>query len=139
VKIEGVKLNRKFNLGNYETLDVGFEAYIVETDNPLDVLKGLEDMAELYLQSRTMRTSVAEAIKPKTEPPLEKGVIIDLETLVWQEMPATDKGAWQKSATRNASYYAAKKAIEEKDGKPTYMEGYIVWLNSDGALGRRKK
>ena len=134
MKLDRVKLNRKYNLGNYETIDVCFEAETTEQDNPLNVLKGLEDLAELYLQSRTAKTE-----KPKPTPPLEKGIVIDLETLIWQDMPATDKGVWQKSETQNASYFAVKKAIEEKDGKPAFMEGYVVWLNSDGTLGRRKK
>ena len=63
MKLDRVKLNRKYNLGNYETLDVSFEAEITEQDNPLDTLKGLEDMAELYLQSRTSRTE-----QPKPQP-----------------------------------------------------------------------
>jgi hypothetical protein len=52
VKITEVAVSRKFNLGNYEMLEVGLEAALTESDNPLNALKNLEDMAELYLQSR---------------------------------------------------------------------------------------
>ena len=65
MKIEKVTLNRKFNLGNYETLDCGFEASRVNTDNPLDVFKQLEDVAELYLESRLKPT---KAEKPPYVP-----------------------------------------------------------------------
>ncbi len=67
MKIDRVSLERKFNLGNYETLDVGLEAMLGEKDNPLDVWKQLEDLAELYLQARTAKpeTKPASAEAPK--------------------------------------------------------------------------
>ena len=58
MKIETVRLSRKFSLGNYEMLECGFEASVKEQDNPLDVLRSLEDLAEMYLTSRTMKTEV---------------------------------------------------------------------------------
>jgi len=143
VKVEIVKVERLYNLGNYETLRVGYEAVLTELEgaNSQEVLKATADLEKLcdqYYQAGRFQKQPQE--KPKEpEPPLEKGIIIDLETLAWQDMPATEKGVWQKSETKNASYYAVKKAIEEKDGRPAFMEGYIVWLNSDETLGRRKK
>jgi len=68
LKLDRVKLNRKYNLGNYETLDVCFEAETTEQDNPLDVLKGLEDMAELYLQTRLSKTEQKPEPKPQPKP-----------------------------------------------------------------------
>jgi len=72
LKLDRVKLNRKYNLGNYETLDVGFEAETTEQDNPLDVLKGLEDLAELYLQSRTMKPESSKPEKKETPQPTKQ-------------------------------------------------------------------
>ena len=138
MKTTKVTFNRKFNIGNYQTIDVGGEIELGEKDNMLEAWTIGIDNAEMW-HLDYQRKMEKKQETPKLEPPLEKGIIIDLETLVWQEMPATDKGAWQKSETRNASYYAVKKAIEAKDGKPAYMEGYIIWLNSDDTLGRRKK
>ncbi len=151
MKIEKVNLTRKHKLADYEMLIFGFEATVTEEDNPLDAVKTLDDLAEMYVVSRENNgkdepewkpdkpqiLTVGESIKKHKEQ--DKGVVVDLETLEWQDMPPTDKGAWQKSETKNNHYYAVKKAIEEKDGKPVFMDGYIVWLNSDGTLGRRKK
>ena len=145
MKVEIAKIERLYNLGNYETLRVGYEAILTEIEgaNSQEVLKATADLEKLcdqYYQMGRFQKQPEEKPKPKEpETPLEKGIIIDLETLVWQDMPATEKGVWQKSETKNASYYAVKKAIEEKDGRPAFMEGYIVWLNSDETLGRRKK
>lgn len=136
MKITKVGFTRKFNLGGYESLDVSAEAELNEKDNALEVWTILKDNAEMWF----IDLQRAKTKPQQTEPEMPKGgVIIDLETLVWQDMPATEKGVWQKSETKNASYYAIKKAIEEKDGKPTFMGHHIVWLNSDGTLGRRKK
>lgn len=40
--IKEVHLSRKFNLGNYETLDIGFVATIQEGQEVGDVLKALD-------------------------------------------------------------------------------------------------
>jgi len=64
MKLTNVTLERTYNLGNYESLRIGLEASLADTDNPLNVLKGLEDMAELYLQTRLSR----DVPPPKTQP-----------------------------------------------------------------------
>lgn len=40
-------VNRKFNLGNYETLDLAAEAELNETDNPLEVWNIIRDNIEM--------------------------------------------------------------------------------------------
>jgi len=42
MKIIEVRFNRKINLGNYETEDIGFTATINDNENPLDVLSKLD-------------------------------------------------------------------------------------------------
>lgn len=137
MKITKTSLERTFNLGNYESLRVGFEAEVTEQDNPLDTIKGLEDMAELYLNTRHAKT---EHPKPQDQPKEpSQGVVVNLDDLKWELMPATEKGTWEKSESKGVSYPFIKEAIEAKDGRPVYMEGFIVWMNDDGSLGRRKK
>ena len=48
MKITKVSFNRKFNLGNYETLDAGMEAELTEKDNPQEMLTILKDNVEMW-------------------------------------------------------------------------------------------
>ena len=136
MKVEVVKLNRKYNLGNYETLDVGFEAVLTEiegadADKVLEVARGLEKLADSYFQAGRFQKEEPVEEKPK-------GVIVNLDNIEWETQTATAKGPWEKSVTEPVDYWTLKKAIEEK-GKPVFASGFLVWLCSDGALGRRKK
>jgi hypothetical protein len=70
MKIETVKLSRKFSLGNYEMLEAGFEASVSEQDNVLETLKVLEDLAETYLQVRTMKGG-QKKLEAEPEPELK--------------------------------------------------------------------
>ena len=136
MQVTDVRVSRKFNLGNYEMLEVGLEAHLGDTDNPLNILRSLEDMAELYLQSRLSNNKVAQQ---QQEPASDKGTIVNLGKLDWQLMPATAKGEWEKAVpTDDENYILIKETIEAKHGFPVKMEGYKVWLNTDGSLGRRK-
>ena len=42
MKIIEVRFNRKINLGNYETEDIGFTATINENENAMEILKELD-------------------------------------------------------------------------------------------------
>ncbi len=75
----------------------------------------------------------------KSEP---KEIVASLNELAWLPMPATEtnKGAWEKCLpTEKAPYPFIVSAIEAKNGRPVYIEGFIVWLNEDKSLGRRRK
>ncbi len=49
--IKEVHFSRKFNLGNYETMDVGFVATVAEGQNPSEVVKALDRATVLYRDS----------------------------------------------------------------------------------------
>lgn len=100
MKLDRVKLNRKYNLGNYETLDVGFETETTEQDNPLDVLKRLENIAEMYLQTRLSKAEEkpAAAPKPVVTPPTSPPHIPDFDS---QEL-LTHK--WKGRKLNNGEY-----------------------------------
>lgn len=68
MKLTNASLERTYNLGNYESLRVGLEAQLSEQDNPLDVWKQLEDLAEMYLQTRLSKATSKAEVKPAAEP-----------------------------------------------------------------------
>lgn len=139
MKVEIVKVTRKYNLGNYEMLDVGYEAALTDIEGSssqevLKVTQALEKLCdEYYTAGRWQKQET-----PKEEPK-QNGDAIDLESLEWEDMPATAKGPWQKTQTKNTTYFAVKKAIEAKDGKAVFIDGYLIWMLSDEGLGRRKQ
>ena len=59
MKVTKVMVNRKFNLGNYETLDMAAEAELNDTDNPLEIWQVLRDNIEMeyiVMQNKTKPT-----------------------------------------------------------------------------------
>ena len=107
-----------------------------------DLHAGIAEALNDYLNTHTPQYQNAGEQKPAEQKPInqkKEGVVVDLTTLEWQDMPPTDKGAWQRTETRNTHYYAVKEAIEAKHGFPVHMDGYKIWLNQDGTLGRRKQ
>ena len=66
MKISKVMVNRKFNLGNYETLDMAAEAELSETDSPLEVWTILRDNLEMEftnMQSKTPEHKLSPFVK----------------------------------------------------------------------------
>jgi len=52
INITEVHFTRKFNLGNYETMDIGFVATVAEEQNHTDVLKALDQETIKYRKAR---------------------------------------------------------------------------------------
>lgn len=42
IKIKEVEIKRKFNLGNYETMDIGFIATVGENQNPEEIAEAVD-------------------------------------------------------------------------------------------------
>lgn len=67
MKITKVMVNRKFNLGNYETLDLAAEAEINDTDNPIETWNILRDNIEMTAFNMQRKTAT-----PPQQPPAPK-------------------------------------------------------------------
>ena len=66
MKITKVMVNRKFFLGNFETLDMAAEAELSEQDNPLEVWQILRDNIEM--QYISMGNKKSQAPPPMKDP-----------------------------------------------------------------------
>jgi len=66
MKIVKVMVNRKFNLGNYETLDMAAEAELNDNDNPLEVWQIIRDNIEMEYITMQQKKTKQEPPKPLT-------------------------------------------------------------------------
>jgi len=55
--IHEVRLRRKFNLGNYETLDVEIAAYVNAHENPQEVLTHLQQQINKWVGGHVKRSA----------------------------------------------------------------------------------
>ena len=53
MKVENLAITRKFNIGNYQTIDIHVEASLNETDNPIEKLHILEKLIMDFWEGRT--------------------------------------------------------------------------------------
>ena len=53
MKPQIIKITRKFNLGNYQTVDCHVEASLDEGENPVEAFKQLEKIVNDYWEGRT--------------------------------------------------------------------------------------
>lgn len=143
-----VRLERLYNLGDYESVRVGYEAVLTELEgaNSEAVLKATADLEKLcdqyFTAGRFQKQEPLKQEKPKEQPKQEekpKGVVVNLENIDWIDGGETDKGPYQKSASKPLDFYAAKKAIEEK-GAALYIGDWKVWyMDKLDVLARRRK
>ena len=68
MKVTKVMVNRKFNLGNYETLDMAAEAELNDTDNPLEIWQVLRDNIEMEYIAMQNKTKPTPTSKPQPTP-----------------------------------------------------------------------
>lgn len=62
-------IERTFNLGNYESLKIGFEAELNETDKPLEVTRDLENLILQHFENRKTGQGQAAASPHVTATP----------------------------------------------------------------------
>lgn len=53
MKVKEVAIGRKYNLGNYENMDIHVTASVGENENPVEVLQALEKVIMDYWSGRT--------------------------------------------------------------------------------------
>lgn len=53
MKPQEIAVTRKFNLGNYQTIDFHVEASLDEGENPVAALRELEKIINAYYEERT--------------------------------------------------------------------------------------
>jgi replication factor A1 len=102
VKITKVSFSRKYNLGNYETLDVGAEAELTEQDNPLEAWSILRDNAEMWFIDQ-QRKKDAEASGAQTPSPKDSSV---------KSAPASTPIATLKEGDKKVSVTAKVAGVE---------------------------
>jgi hypothetical protein len=69
LNITKVSYSRKYNLGNYETLDVAAEAVLNEKDNPLEVWTILADNTEMWYIAEKNKKANPQPKQPSTPQP----------------------------------------------------------------------
>jgi hypothetical protein len=81
--ISVAKIRRKFNLGNYESMEVGLEAFVGEGENVQQVLATLEAEAKKYMQNAHPEASKPAAEeKPKTAETIQNAFPPELKELL---------------------------------------------------------
>ena len=151
MKITKVMFNRKFNLSNYESLDIAAEAELIDDSvNVLEAWSILKDNAEMWFidQQRKKTQALQQPVAPKPVQPSTPQQSLKNESMQpkkdadWIEMPSTEKGPWEKSSDLTCLEH---KAIYDKiceSGKAYDRNGYRYWLirkdSSIEGLGRRR-
>ena len=69
MNITKVSYSRKYNLGNYETLDVAAEAVLNEKDNPLEAWSILADNTEMWFIAEKNKKANPQQKQPSTPQP----------------------------------------------------------------------
>jgi hypothetical protein len=115
-------LTRKFNLGNYESIEVGLKAFIGEGENPQQVLAELEYHIQRYIQTshpeatpQTLPQQPQRVEKLQTADDVKKKFPEDLEGFLNFE----DKGEYIKITPRQylgAENFAKAAEIVRKIG-----------------------
>lgn len=66
MKVTNCYIERTYNLGNYESLKIGFEAILNENDKPLEVAADLESLTFQHYQNKTAKASTTVVTAPVT-------------------------------------------------------------------------
>jgi hypothetical protein len=71
MKVTQVHIERTFNLGQYESLKVGFEAELTESDKPLEVAADLEMLIHQHYENRHAKANAATTPTPAMAKPTQ--------------------------------------------------------------------
>lgn len=74
MKTTKIHIERTYNLGSYESLKVGFEAELNESDKPLEVAADLEMLIHQHIENRHAKanTATTPTVKPAQPAPANK-------------------------------------------------------------------
>ena len=150
MNITKVAYSRKFNLGNYETLDLSIEAQLSEKDNPLEVWSILADNAEMWFiaqnNKQTAKLQPQQTQQPQaSQQPAASPLPSPSPTPIkWEKMPATEKGSWEKTVNlNNPEIESIIEKIKQADNKVVDIGNYRYWKiyfdNQLTGVGRRIK
>ena len=117
MKIVNAYIERTYNLGNYQSLKIGFEANLSETDKPLEVTRDLEMLIHQHYEN----TMQKEANKPAPETPSP-----------FKQVPVPQKSPAQLANENTTKREQAAKdpAVCPKCGgqkKPSFPQCYNCW------------
>lgn len=91
MKINGIKYSKKFNLGNYESEDIGVDVSVEEGENPSECLKAAMDFVSSKGGSPVMEEKPVVAAKKKVEKaePKKEAEQLELAAAEHEETVAT--------------------------------------------------
>lgn len=138
MKITKVAFNRKFNLGNSETLDASMEAELTEKDNPQEALTILRDNVEMWFIDQQRRKPAANSntpVDPKQELE-EKKRDFDPDLCNWQNKTGSN-GDYQM-AKDGQDYRKLFVYLLEAEKNFAKISGYSYWLFKDKVTVGRK-
>lgn len=145
MNITKVSYSHKFNLGNYETCDLGVEAQLNEKDNLQEVWNILADNVEMWFINKMRSASKQDAKLPTVpQPPTVTPLPTPSPTPIkWEQMPPTEKGPWEKTVdTTNPKIQQIITKLDQEN-RPIFCEDGVYWLmKTDGKIegvGRRLK
>lgn len=143
-----VSVEHTFNVGNYESVKVRFEAELSEGERPLDVSADLEMLCHQHIQNMKLKaegTATTPTVKPAPQVTANP-TPAPLKEPVWEQMNATTLGPWERS--RDLNNPAIQEIILQLEAhKGFYSDDlYKYWTMKDqrdetkiNGVGRRQK
>ena len=158
MNVTKVAYTRKFNIGNYESVDVSIEAQLNDKDNPLEVWSILADNAEMwFIGEKTRKKGAPQATseeKPAVNHPDQVGGLKDVAVnesvfaaLKWDLQHSDKMGEYEIAGAANNDAYkfaTARKILEVSNTKinaryhgATYA--YSYWLYGEAIFRQKLK
>lgn len=133
MKITNVYVERTFNLGNYESCKVGFEANVCEGDIPLEVTAELERMAFQHYENTRNRKDV---VPPQKQAPAEwkadKDQIKQLKDTTRTPAAIANENTAKREAAKADPTVCPKCGGKKKEN---FQQCYNCWEEERGTQG----